>query len=253
MTSSLTSVGPRPPVSDTTPLVWSVCVGILEEYVCVRVRVRVWVAGRTGQGGRTHHDPGRRRMNAEHPGRHLEDESFNQVNILSLSLSGALSNYMSHGTRSGLNLQDLHYGSFSLSFLSFPFLSFFSFFWMGNRMLLVRADLRLIHWSSHCFFLMWKVLNQSFPSALQSFRPVPCPLNADLCGRPGLWVCSKHVCVGISGIQTNFLSGKGARIWPGQLSSVADSSSGKRPRVALSAPAMEFSHLFPASSFYLTY
>lgn len=50
VTSSLTSVGPRPPVSDTTPLVWSVCVGTLEEYVCVRVRVRVWVAERTGQG-----------------------------------------------------------------------------------------------------------------------------------------------------------------------------------------------------------
>lgn len=41
---------------------------------------------------------------------------------------------------------------------------------------------------------------------------------------------------------------KGARIWPGQLNSLADSSSGKTGvflRVTLLAPTMEFSHLSP--------
>lgn len=101
---------------------------------------------------------------------------------------------------------------------------------------------------------MWKVLNQSFPSALQSFRPVPCPLNADVCGRPGLWVCSKHVCVGISGIQTNFLSGKGrggqgyglvsSAQWLTHPVERRECFKCSQHRVALSAPAMELSHLF---------
>lgn len=97
------------------------CVGILvEEYVSVGACVRV----AEQQTGLTHHDPGGRRMIAEHSGRHSEGDSFNLVNMLRLSLSGTLGKYRSHGTHSRLNPQDPLCGSFFF-FLSFPCLILF--------------------------------------------------------------------------------------------------------------------------------